>query len=109
MQRPDFGDTVRIRTTPETLALGYADQVGTCFGFTTPSVTGIEVVGPALEDHALAVGFGEGPAVWFDPSLVVFIDVNAGQVARVGDTTFVRAATGEWIEGSNSDAQPADE
>ena len=109
MRRPDVGDIVRIRSTPETLALGFADKVGTCFGFTTPSVTGVDVVGSQREDDALAVGFDEGPAIWFEPTLVVFVEVNAGQVARVADTTFVRDPTGGWIETPDSGPRPADE
>ena len=94
----DFGDVVRIRSTPETAASGHADRLGTCYGFTTPSVTGVDVIGPANEDYAIAVGFDDGSSVWFDPSLIAFVDVDPGQVARVGGHTYVRAPNGEWIE-----------
>jgi hypothetical protein len=102
MRRAVLGDRVRIAATPETIAAGYADPTGTCYGFTTPSVTGVEVVGPASGDDALKVGFDDRTTAWFDPSLVVFLDVNAGQVATIGDKRFVRGPTGEWVETPDS-------
>jgi hypothetical protein len=91
-------DTVRIVSTPETVAAGYADRLGTCFGFTTPSVTGVNVIGSLGVDRALAVDFGEGPAVWFDPSLVAFVDVEAGTVMGIGNKQFVLQPNGDWAE-----------
>lgn len=40
-----FGDNVRVRSTLETEALGMAGHVGQVYGETTPSVTGMAVVG----------------------------------------------------------------
>ena len=102
VSRADLGDAVRIRTTPETVAAGYADRTGTCYGFTTPSITGVQIVGPALTDEALNVGFDDGSSAWFDPSVVAFVDVNAGQVAIVGGKRFVRGPTGGWVEAPHS-------
>jgi hypothetical protein len=93
-----LGDIVAIVSSEETVAAGFAGRRGTCYGFTTPSVTGVEVIGAADDDYALNVGFDDGTSAWFHPSLVTFVDVNAGQVAVVGSKRFVRAADGEWIE-----------
>ena len=103
MQRADFGDTVRIARTAETMASGHADREGTCYGFTTPSVTGVKVIGDSGNDDALNVGFEDDTSAWFDPSIVVFLDFNPGQVATVGDATFVREPTGEWVERRKTD------
>lgn len=88
---------------PETLAAGCADQVGKCYGFTTPSITGVAVVGSGAEDKALSVTFDDGTSVWIAPSLVVVIDVGAGQTATVGDRRLVRLPTGEWVDAADSD------
>lgn len=98
MRRAQLGDIVRIVSTPETTAAGYAGRTGTCYGFTTPSVTGVDVVGDAYEDDALVVGFDDKSEAWFIPGLVEFVDVNAGQIATVGDKRFVRSPSGEWVE-----------
>jgi hypothetical protein len=101
-RQADLGDLVRIADEPETRAAGYADRTGTCYGFTTPSVTGIEAIGQGAEDTALNVGFDDGSAAWFNPSLVIFVDVNAGQVATIGDKRVVRLPSGEWVEQHDS-------
>lgn len=61
-------------------------------------MTGVEVIGPGLIDDALNVGFDDGTTAWFDPALVIFLDVNAGQVVLIGDKRLVRASSGEWVE-----------
>lgn len=98
MRRAGLGDIVRILSTADTVAAGYADRTGKCHGFTTPSVTGVQMIGPATEDVALNVDFGDGESGWFDPSLVIVVDVDAGQTASIGDKWFVRAPNGDWIE-----------
>jgi hypothetical protein len=103
MRRADLGDTVRIASTPETVAAGYAGRTGVCYGFTTPSVTGVQVVGDLGGDDALIVSFEDGGSAWFEPSLVSFVDVGAGQVAVVGDTRLIRDATGEWVEARDAE------
>ncbi len=102
MRQADLGDTVLIVASPDTIAGGFAGRTGTCYGFTTPSAIGVEVIGDAGDDHALNVGFDDGTSAWFHPSLVAFVDVNAGQVAVVGDKRFVRAPDGDWIEAPDS-------
>ena len=97
---PEIGDIVRIVRTADTVAGGWADRTGTCYGFTTPSVTGVEVVGDSEADAGLNVAFDDGTSSWFAPQLVTFVDVNAGQIASVGDKRLVRRPDGEWVEAS---------
>jgi hypothetical protein len=103
VQKADLGDTVQIGCTPETIRAGLAERTGTCYGFTTPSVTGVQVIGDSGSDDALNVGFDDGTSAWFEPSLVTFLDANAGQVAIVGDKRLVRNQSGEWVETPDSD------
>jgi hypothetical protein len=67
-------DIVEIVSSRETIAAGYAGKTGTCYGFTTPSVTGVQVIGDEGDDRALNVGFDDGTFAWFHPSLVGFVD-----------------------------------
>ena len=62
--RPSFGDNVVIRSTRETEAAGVAGRTGSVTGFTTPSVTGVEVVGGTAEDYALGVCAAETGRGW---------------------------------------------
>lgn len=102
MRRIEVGDIVRILSAPETVAAGYADRTGTCYGFTTPSVTGVEVIGSAVEDDALSIHFEDGSSAWFARSLVAFVAVNPGQTMRIGKKWFVRTPDGDWIESPDS-------
>ena len=47
-----FGDHVRIRSTESTVDLGLAGLVGQVDGETTPSVTGVDVIGEMTADCA---------------------------------------------------------
>ena len=47
---------MRIRFREATEGLGIAGQTGTVYGRTTPSVTGVEVIGKSSEDLASVVG-----------------------------------------------------
>ena len=92
-----FGDRVRILVTDETRASGHAGWVGQCYGFTTPSVTAVEVVGPEGPDDAFSIHFeAEGVDAWFSPSVVELVDHGAGTEAQIGDTRLVRDEHGEW-------------
>jgi len=96
---PGFGDKVRIRDTELTRKLGLAGQSGTVYGETTPSVSGIEVVGEAHDDFALNVMIGErGEQLWFVHDLVEFVDYSPATEVTIGDRRFVRAASGDWEE-----------
>ncbi len=93
----DLGDHVRIRETPETADTGFAGMTGMVYGITTPSVTGIEVIGGAPADTAVGVGFESvDMTVWFDPDLVEFIDHGAGTTASAAGQDLVRTAEGAW-------------
>ena len=94
-----FGDHVRIRTTEETERLGLAGREGIVFGWTTPSVTGVEVIGAPAEDYAINVNFDDpDEGFWFADDLVEFIDHAAGQVMSLDgiDLEWVRLPNGEW-------------
>lgn len=90
-------DRVRIRATPETEPSGYAGCDGTVMGVTTPSITGVEVLGDSIDDVALNVEFDEAmPAAWFCPDLVEFVDHGGEPVLEIGGSTFTRQADGDW-------------
>ena len=93
-----FGDRVRIVASASTTASGHADRIGVCYGMTTPSVTGVEVIGDAADDVALNVHFNEKMVhdAWFAPELVAPVDHAAGSRATVGDRAFVKADDGTW-------------
>jgi hypothetical protein len=96
---PSFGDNVVIRATPETVSAGVAGKTGSVSGFTTPSVTRVDVVGGTAQDYALAVMFDdETPDAWFREDLIEFVDHGAGREIRIGDMKAVRAADGSWVE-----------
>jgi hypothetical protein len=94
----NFGDRVRIRSSPETEAVGVAGLEGDVYGFTTPSSTGVTVVGGAPDDYALNVSIEGHGALWFRPDLVEIIHHNAGLEIRVGNVTAVRRPDGSWSE-----------
>jgi hypothetical protein len=92
-----FGDHVRIIETNETRQGGWAGLTGSCTGFTTPSITGVEVIGgPA--DQAFHVQFDSDSIAdaWFHPDLVEYVDHAPGTEIKIGDTRLVREPTGEW-------------
>lgn len=96
-----FGDNVRLRSTPETNALGIAGQVGQVYGETTPSVTSVSVVGHLVGDYALNVHFeGRTDTLWFAPELLEFIDHAAGAEIFLDGVPkkLIRNARGEWVE-----------
>ena len=100
----NFGDRVRIRRTPETEAAGVADREGNVYGFTTPSITGVSVIGGAPEDNALNVEIEGHEALWFRPDLVELVHHNAGMEIRVGNVRAVRRDDGTWDESTTRDA-----
>lgn len=102
----DFADRVRIRASEETVRLGLAGREGIVYGWTTPSVTGVQVIGDRGEDYAVNVHFDDlGEGFWFADHLVELIDHNAGVVARLdgSETEWVRRSDGEWEERPRTD------
>jgi hypothetical protein len=99
---PEFGDSVRVRATPQTEAAGYAGRTGQVMGSTEPSETGVPVIGDAADDYALAVSFdGADEEVWFAPELLELVDHGAGMEITLGagsSRKWVRNADGGWDE-----------
>jgi len=92
-----FCDNVRVRTTPETAAAGLAGLNGQVYGETTPSVTGVEVIGEVDRDYAVNVFFtARNEGFWFAPQLLEFVDHGPGTVIEIAGKKAVRSATGEW-------------
>jgi hypothetical protein len=98
MHQVEIGDHVRITNAQETVATGHAGREGTCYGFMTPSVTRVQVIGQGSNDYALNVGFDDGTTTWFGRSLVEFLDASAGMVIQIGRRRLIRAANGDWVE-----------
>jgi hypothetical protein len=96
-----FGDNIRVRATADTEAHGVAGLVGQVYGWTTPSVTRVSVIGQLTDDYAVNVHFDDRKETfWFVPELLEFIDHAVGTEIRVGGVpkSRVRSETGEWIE-----------
>jgi hypothetical protein len=96
-----FGDRVRVRQTPATEAAGVAGLVGDVYGETTPSVTGVNVIGELKEDYALNVHFEQREGeFWFNAGDLEFVDHRPGTVITIKgvDKKWVRTETGEWEE-----------
>lgn len=98
---PDLGDNVRVRESQETRALGIAGRVGSIFGFTTPSITNVNVVGAKTEDLAYSVHIEErNEQFWLAPELIEFLDHGEGVEMRLDGVpmTWKREADGSWSE-----------
>ena len=96
-----FADRVRIKSTEETERLGLAGREGQVFGWTTPSVTGVSVIGPTAEDYAVNVHFDDlDEGFWFADELVETVNHSPGTVIALDgqDTEWVRLDNGEWQE-----------
>jgi hypothetical protein len=97
---PEFADRVRIRAT-ETEGAGVAGRVGQVYGETTPTVTGVTVVGGRGDAYALNVYFGElGTTLWFARDVVELVDHAPGTTIGTGPKAWVRRADGEWVRRS---------
>jgi hypothetical protein len=100
-ERPpiSFGDHVRIADDQVTRGGGYANLDGTCWGFTTPSVTGVDVIGGRAVDLAFNIHFDDGPEdAWFASHLVSLVDHAPGTTVTIGEARLIRDADGEWYE-----------
>jgi hypothetical protein len=94
-----FGDKVRIRSTNATEVLGIAGKTGVVCGTTTPSVTGVDVIGISAEDLAIAVNVdGRSEALWFAQDLLEFVDHQLGTMVKIEGRRLIRGAQGEWHE-----------
>jgi len=94
-----FGDRVRIRSTEASENLGIAGLTGTVQGHTTPSVTGVEVVGQSSKDLAISVHLdGQATQLWFAEELLEFLDHAAGTTVEIAGRKLIRDEGGEWRE-----------
>jgi hypothetical protein len=94
-----FGDNVRVCATPVTEALGVAGRIGIVYGATTPSVTGVSVVGESCDDSAVSVRIeGQDEQFWFAPDLLEFVNHAAGTMVKIGTRQYMRTEEGEWEE-----------
>jgi hypothetical protein len=85
--------------------LGVAGLVGQVYGETTPSVTGVTVVGQLVSDYALNVHFeGRTETLWFTPELLELVDHAAGTEITIDGVPkkWTRSDSGEWVESSRT-------
>ena len=97
----DFSDRVRIRASEETTRLGLAGREGVVFGWTTPSVTSVSVIGTQPDDFAVNVHVDElDEGFWLAEDLLEFLDHQEGTVIGLDgvDIEWVRLADGGWQE-----------
>lgn len=96
-----FGDRVRVRTTDVTQRARIAGLEGQIYGHTTPSVTGVQVIGTSPEDIAINVNIeGHAETYWLAPDQLEFIDHGHGTEVRLAgvDKSWVRDSDGAWNE-----------
>jgi hypothetical protein len=96
-----FGDTVRIITSPATIAAGVAGLEGEVHGFTTPSATGVTVIDPTGIDYAIAVYVEQlGEAIWLEPNTLELISRPDEMVFTTGSKkiTARRTEDGSMVE-----------
>lgn len=99
--RISFGDNVRVRETAATQAAGVAGLVGSVYGETTPSVTGVEVIGEFKDDYAINVHFKErGVSFWLAADQLEFVDHAPGSEVTLDGVNkkWIRLESGEWEE-----------
>jgi hypothetical protein len=99
MRVPGFGDRVRILPTPATVRLGLSNKIGLVHGVTTPSITGVEVIGPCVGDRAFNVRVeGDDRAIWLPLNALEFVDHAEGITVRIGRKNLIRSRSGKWRE-----------
>jgi hypothetical protein len=95
-----FGDTVRVRATPETEAEGLAGLTGEVNGQSVPSISGASpIIGPLTEDYAVNVFFADrNESHWFAEQLLEFVDHTPGAELQLEGVAsqWVRDADGKW-------------
>jgi hypothetical protein len=96
-----FGDNVRVLATPDTVERALAGETGQVYGETTPSSTGVEVIGKLAEDYAINVYFEKrSESFWFAAQLLELVDHAPGTVITLKGVAkkWTRSADGSWIE-----------
>lgn len=102
-----FGDKVRVRSTPLAEQRGLVGMIGQVYGETTPSATGVKVIGEVSKDYAVNVFFKErDEGYWFAPELLEFVDHAPGTEIRLEGIPkrWVRTEAGEWVESETGDS-----
>jgi hypothetical protein len=96
----EFGDTVRIKATPETEAAGLAGLTGEVYGQSVPSISGASpIIGPLTEDYAVNVFFADrNEGHWFAEPVLEFVGHTPGAELRLDGVAgqWVRDADGKW-------------
>jgi hypothetical protein len=93
-----FGNTVKIKSSPETEKSDTAEKIGEIYGETTPSVTGVDVIGNLKRDYAVNVYFKDTKtSLWFDEDLLEVINSGEDSIMTLGDKSFIKTKSGDWI------------
>ena len=95
----EFGDYVKFVDNEKTRAAGVALKEGVCVGFTTPSVSNIEIIGDIEIDYAICVELKDNSEIiWATQNLLEFIGYGEGQVMEIGNIRVTRRSDGNWKE-----------
>ena len=90
---------IRIKASPETDRLKLTGKIGSYYGFTTPSVTGVDVIGDLGEDFAASVFFEDtGDQLWFADSVLEFLDHDPSLEGTIGGRRMFYTSDGRWQE-----------
>jgi len=93
-----IGHQVRIRSTQTTLDAGLAGALGTLSGFTTPSQTGVAVIGESKDDVAFAVQLtSTGAQSWFAPAVLEFVGRTSSLEIEIYGKRWIWNANGSLI------------
>ncbi len=92
----------------DTETAGVAGLEGVVYGETTPSSTGVEVIGTLSGDYAINVHSEErGEGFWLAPELVESVDHAVGTEIRLDgvDKKWTRTEDGGWHEESPAETK----
>ena len=83
--------------TAATVNQGVAGQIGIVYGLTTPSQTGVEVIGNSTDDYAIAVTIeGSSSAIWLPENFLEPVDRQLGTTVQIGSRRLIRDEQGQW-------------
>lgn len=90
---------IRIKASPETDRLNLTGRIGGYWGFTTPSASGVDVIGDLTEDFAANVFFEDtGEEFWFAAGVLEFLDHDPSLEATIGGRRMFYTSDGRWQE-----------
>jgi hypothetical protein len=90
---------VRIKRSSETERLGLAGRIGEDCGFTTPSVTGVSVIGDLREDYARSILFADtDEQLWFAEHLLEYLDHDPSLEVTICGKRVFYTSDGRWQE-----------